>query len=193
MKLLMRNGLITSLLLGIASLNGANLIWFPVPTDTPSSQPHVDSMFQVGSEVWIMYIVGDLVAPTASGSTQPVSVDFPTLFVTHAFDQWDLDSYKDYLSAVIFGEVEGVPKISGYDYDSGNGIIQHPTFGQLDISRYPWVYSPHYGWRYVFEAGIRWKSNSWWFWEKDIGWYWTSRNVFPLVMTRKGFRMYPMD
>lgn len=192
MKSLWKTGLITSLLLGIASLNGTELVWFPVPTDRPSSPAHVDAIFQVGSEVWIMYIVGDLVAPTAIGSTAPVEVDFPTLFVTNAFDQWDLESYKEYLTAAIFGEVEGVPTAGGYDFAAGNGMIQHPVFGQLHVSKYPWVYSPFFGWRYVKEAGARWNSNAWWFWEKDIGWYWTTRNIFPLILTKNGFRLYPM-
>ena len=192
MNLLGKHGLITSLLLGIASLNGTQLVWFPVPTDTPSQTAHVDAIFQVGSEVWLMYIVGDLVAPTAVGSTHPVEVDFPTLFVTNAFDQWDLEAFKPFFTSVIFGEVDGVPAADGYDFAKGNGMIQHPVFGQLDISNYPWVYSRFFGWRFVKEGGTRFYSNGWWMWEEDIGWYWTSRNFYPLIYTRTGFRLYPM-
>jgi len=192
MKLTCKKGLITSLLLGIVSLYGTELVWFPVPTDEPSQQAQVDAVFQVGSEVWIMYIIGDLVAPTAIGSTAPLEVDFPTLFVTNAFDQWDLEQYKTYLTSVIFGDVEGVPMANGYDYATGNGIIQHPVFGELNIANYPWVYSRFFGWRFVKEAGARFYSNGWWFWEPDIGWYWTTRNFYPLIYNKDGIRLYPM-
>ena len=185
--------LVITCFITITSLSGSELVWFPVPTDQPDSPAHVEAMFQTGSEVWMMYILGDLVAPNAIGSTAPVEVDFPTLFVTKALNQWEIDPFEPYLGFSIFGEYPEVPKKDSYDYSHGNGIIQHPVFGQLDISKYPWVHSPFFGWRFVKEAGTAWSSNGWWFWERDIGWYFTTRNIYPLIYTKDGLRHYPVD
>jgi hypothetical protein len=175
-------------------LTAGTFQFFPVPVTEAGDQAIVENIFQVNSSVEVMYLLGDLAPSNVRAATKPVEVNFPTIFITEIFSQWEILQKKIYLDTVLYGrEIEGIPSAESYDYENGNGEIVHPVFGTLKINSYPWVYSPDYGWRYVKEDGVSGGSLAWWFWEEDIGWYWTTRNMFPLIFSDVGMTEYPLD